>query len=92
MPKLQFAITRISDPRLLKGSVAMRIVLSGTINGKVIRQASYAVYQRQGNVLSGVYSFGPDTPAQEALALHAGEQSARNLRRGTSGATSGPAA
>jgi hypothetical protein len=39
-----------------------------------------------------VYSVGANTPQQRELGLHAAEQSARNLRRGTSGAGSGPTA
>ncbi|MGZ8717410.1 MAG: hypothetical protein ACXWYO_09895 [Gaiellaceae bacterium] len=69
----------------------MRIVDRGTYKGKPVVQTGYAVYQRQGNVLSGVYSFGA-SKGQLALCLHAAEQSARNLRRGTSGVSSGPAA
>jgi hypothetical protein len=92
LPKLTFRISRISDPRLLKGYLAVRIDVSGTVNGKHVAQTSYAVYQRLGNVLSGVYSFGTSTAGQRELCLHAAEQSARNLRRGTSGVTSAPTA
>jgi len=92
LPKLTFRLTRISDPHLLKGYLAVRVDTSGTVKGKHVRQTSYAVYQRFGNVLSGIYSFGADTVAQRDLALHAAEQSARNLRRGSSGAPSGPTA
>jgi hypothetical protein len=92
LPKLKFHLTRISDPRLLKGYLAVRIDVSGSSQGKKIAQTSYAVYQRLGNVLSGVYSFGGSGAAQLGLCLHAAEQSARNLKRGTSGVISAPAA
>jgi hypothetical protein len=92
LPKLTFRITRITDPRLLKGYLAVRIDLSGTVKGKRVAQTSYTVYQRLGNVLSGVYSFGASPARQRELCLHAAEASARNLRRGTSGATSAPTA
>ena len=90
LPPLRFTITRISDPRLLKGYVAVKIRVRGTVKLKVkgklqarkVDQTSYAVYQRLGNVLSGTYSYGPNTAAQRRFALHAAEQSARNLRRG----------
>jgi hypothetical protein len=90
LPPLRFTITRISDPRLLKGYVAVRIRVRGTVKLKVkgkvqarkVDQTSYAVYQRFGNVLSGTYSYGPNTAAQQRFALHAAEQSAGNLRRG----------
>jgi hypothetical protein len=42
----------------------------------------YAVYQRFGDVLSGVYSYGAPTPEQELLCLRAAEASAKNLRAG----------
>jgi hypothetical protein len=92
LPKLKFTITRIADPKLLKGYLAVRVVVTGTVKGKHILQTSYAVYQRLGNVLSGVYSFLGTSAGQRALCLHAAEQSARNLRRGTSGVSSGPTA
>jgi hypothetical protein len=92
LPKLTFRITRISDPHLLKGYLAVRIDVSATVKGKHIAQTSYAVYQRRGNVLSGIYSFGTSTAGQRELCLHAAEESARNLRRGTSGVTSAPTA
>jgi hypothetical protein len=90
LPPLRFTITRISDPRLLKGYVAVRIRVRGTVKLKVkgklqaqkVDQTSYAVYQRLGNILSGTYSYGPNTAAQQKFALHAAEQSAANLRRG----------
>jgi hypothetical protein len=92
LPKLTFRITRLHDPHLLKGYLAVRVDVSGTVKGRHIAQTSYAVYQRRGNVLSGIYSFGADTAQQRELCLHAAEQSARNLRRGSSGAGSGPTA
>ena len=84
VPPLRFTITRLSDSKLLKGYLAVKIRVRGTVkvNGKArkVDQISYAVYQRLGNVLSGTYSYGPNTPAQLAFALHAAEQSAQNLR------------
>jgi hypothetical protein len=90
LPPLRFTITRISDARLLRGYVAVRIRVRGTVKLKVkgklqarkVDQTSYAVYQRLGNVLSGTYSYGPNTSAQQRFALKAAEQSAQNLRRG----------
>jgi hypothetical protein len=82
VPPLKYEITRLTVPGLLKGYLALRVRTIGTVNGKHIDQISYAVYQRLGNVLSGVYSFGPDTAAQRDFCLAAARQSARNLRRG----------
>jgi hypothetical protein len=89
---LRFTITRLHDSKLLKGYVAVKVRAVGKLtNGKKVDQTSYAVYQRLGNVLSGVYSFGPNTPQQRAFALHAAEQSAQQLRN-TVNAPSGPPA
>jgi hypothetical protein len=90
LPPLRFTITRISDSRLLKGYLAVRVRVTGRVQGKRVDQTSYAVYQRLGNVLSGVYSFGPATKAQLRFCLHAAEESARNLRLG--GRPGGPTA
>jgi hypothetical protein len=87
LPPLRFTITRITDKKLLKGAVAIKVRARGVVNGKQVDQTSYAVYQQLGNVLSGTYSFGANTPAQRALALHAAEQSARNLLTGHNAGT-----
>ena len=81
------------DPKLVKGYVAVRVHAVGKLtNGKKVDDISYAVYQRFGDVLSGVYSFGPDTPAQLKLVLHAAEQSAQILRHLQAAKPSGPPA
>jgi hypothetical protein len=82
LPPLRFTITQLRDPRLLKGYLAVKVRVRGTVNGKRYDETSYAVYQRLGDVLSGTYSFGPNTPEQLSFALHAAEASAQNLRRG----------
>ena len=81
VPKARFTITPIHDPKLLKGYVAVKVRTVANVKGKRYDQVSYAVYQRLGDVLSGVYSFGPNTPAQLTFALHAAEQSAQLLRK-----------
>jgi hypothetical protein len=79
---LKFTITPVKDKKLLAGYVAVRVRAVGKLtNGRHVDQTSYAVYQRVGDVLSGVYSFGPNTPAQEQFALHAAEISANVLRK-----------
>ena len=90
LPPLRFTITRISGPKLLKGYLAVRVRVTGTVKGKHVDNTSYAVYQRLGNVLSGTYSFGPNTKKQLTFVLHAAQQSAANLRRGS--AARGPTA
>ena len=67
------------DSRLLQGALAVKVRVQATVGGKKFDQTSYAVYQRVGDVLSGTYSFGANTPAQLTFALHAAEQSAKNL-------------
>jgi hypothetical protein len=91
-PKLAFELTRISDPLLLKGYVAVRVVVRGIFKGKPVTETTYAVYQQRGSVLSGIYSFGGTSAAQQKLILHAAEASAQNLRRGTTGIVSAPTA
>jgi hypothetical protein len=90
LPPLRFTITRIKGTKLLPGYLAVRVRVRGTVRGKKIDETSYAVYQRLGNVLSGTYSFGPNTQAQLRFVLHAAQQSAANLRRGQ--AAGGPSA
>jgi hypothetical protein len=82
LPKLRFTITRLHSNGLLPGALAVRIRTRGTVAGKHVDETSYAVYQRWGDVLSGMYSIGPNNEAQLALLLHAAEQSALNLRIG----------
>ena len=90
--KLKFTITPVHDAHLLKGAVAVRVRAVGKLpNGKHVDQTSYAVYQVLGDVLSGVYSFGPNTPAQQAFALHAAEQSAKVLQKQVNVPTGPPA-
>ena len=89
---LRFTITPIKDAKLLKGYVAVRVRAVGKLtSGRHVDQTSYAVYQRFGDVLSGVYSFGPNTAAQETFVLHAAEMSARTLRNALQGSKGPPA-
>jgi hypothetical protein len=85
LPPLKFTFTRFEAPKLLKGYLALRVRVTGTVKGKKVDEISYAVYQRLGDVLSGTYSFGPDTQAQRRFVVHAAQQSALNLRRGKAG-------
>lgn len=82
-PPLVYHFTHITDAKLLHGYIALRIDISGTIKGKAVKAVRYAVYQRFGNVLSGVYSYalapGVSSAAQQAFVLHAAEMSAKAL-------------
>lgn len=87
-PPLSYRITRLQDSKLLKGYVAVQIHVTGTLKGKKVDSTSYAVYQRVGDVLSGVYSYalpGASNAVQEQFCLHAAEASALDLRTGGSG-------
>jgi hypothetical protein len=87
-PPLTYTITRIADSKLLPGSIALRVDVSGKINGKKVSATRFAIYQRVGNTLSGVYSYavlGVSGAAQEKFALHAAEASAKTLRGETTG-------
>jgi hypothetical protein len=78
-----YRIHRLSGAHLLPGALALRIHVAGTANGRHFAGTTTAVYQRRGDVLSGVYiSLGADATAaaQWRLALHAAQASARNLR------------
>jgi hypothetical protein len=90
---VRFTITKVRDAKLVKGYVAVRVHAVGKLtSGKKVDDISYAIYQRVGDMLSGVYSFGPDTPAQRQFALHAAEQSATLLRKLQAPKASGPPA
>jgi len=91
LPALKYTMTRLTGTKLLKGYIALRIRVTGSVQGKKVDQTSYAIYQRKGDVLSGTYSFGPNTKAQMAFALHAAQESALNLRLGRA-AGGGPTA
>jgi hypothetical protein len=79
---LRFTITVLRDAKLAKDSIAVRVRAVGKLSsGRRVDQTSYAVYQRVGDVLSGVYSFGPNTATQQRFALHAAEASARLLHK-----------
>lgn len=82
LPPLRYTLTRVKGTNLLKGYIALRIRVTGIVQGKKVDQTSYAIYQRKGDVLSGTYSFGPNTSAQLQFALHAAQASALNLRLG----------
>jgi hypothetical protein len=85
-PPLRYTITRLIDSKLLKGYLALRVVVTGTVKGQPVRAVRYAIYQRLGNVLSGVYSYaaaGVADSAQQSFALHAAEASAKALRSGS---------
>ena len=74
-----FTITLLKDATCSRATSPSACAPRASSTGRSIDQTFYAVYQRFGNVLSGVYSFGAKA-GQEAFCLHAAEQSALNLR------------
>jgi len=85
-PPLTYKITRLHDSKLVSGYIALRVDVSGKVNGKAVKAIRFAVYQRVGNVLSGIYSYavnGVPGEAQQQFVLHAAEASAQALRKGT---------
>lgn len=85
LPPLRYRYTLLSDSKLLRGSLVYRMDVSGTVKGKRVHGVHILVYQRFGNVLSGIYTFaahGVSVAAQERFALHAAEASAKILRHG----------
>jgi hypothetical protein len=88
LPPLRYKVTRVADAKLLRGAIALRVDISGTVKGKRVSAIYFVVYQRLGSVLSGVYSYaskGVSAAAQKRFALHAAEASAKNLRQGSQG-------
>lgn len=84
-PPLTYKITRLRDSKLVHDYLALRVDVSGKVQGKAVKLVRFAVYQRVGNILSGVYSYalsGVTGKAQQQFVLHAAEASAKALRTG----------
>jgi hypothetical protein len=75
------SVSLIHDPGLLAGSVAIKMTVEVTDNGRKVRREIIAVYQRHGNFLSGVYASGGTAASRLATALRAAHASADNLLR-----------
>jgi hypothetical protein len=79
------AITTVVKPlkvnsKFLPGYVALEIHVFGTVNGKNASLDGDALYQRRGDVLSGVYAYGGDPAVRKRLLQHTAAQSAAILR------------
>jgi hypothetical protein len=78
---LTYRLTQITDGRLLRQHVAVKMHMTGRIGGKPVKQTVIAVYQVRGDVLSAVYTEGHGKLAERVrVGLHAAEQSAGRLR------------
>jgi hypothetical protein len=83
VPDLRYRIALLSSAgkRLLPGAIVMRVTVSGTFKGKNRAETSFVVYQRSGDVLSGIYVYGGSLNSRRGMAFAASAQSARNLKR-----------
>jgi hypothetical protein len=83
VPDLSFRITLLSNAgkRLLPGAIVMRVTVSGTVNGTKRTETSFVVYQRSGDILSGIYVYGGSLNSRRELAFAASAESARNLKQ-----------
>jgi hypothetical protein len=63
----------------LPNYVALRLRISGTVNGKRSTETLFTIYQLRHNILSALYAYG-GTEAARRLALHAAAASATNLK------------
>jgi hypothetical protein len=83
VPSLSYRIALLSSAgkRLLPGAIVMRVTVSGTLRGKKEIETSFVVYQRSGDILSGIYVYGGSMKSRRELAFAASAQSARNLKR-----------
>jgi hypothetical protein len=73
-------ITRIRDPRLLPGSVAVANQFSAMQNGKRVVTGVLMVYQVHGNALSAVYVYRGTAATRKRFGLRAAALSATKLR------------
>jgi len=80
-----YRLTLVSDPHLLAGYVALRVDIAGADHHKAYPYRSVWIYQVRGNILSLVFATSKTSEAVSTLtqaALHAAEESARNLASG----------
>jgi hypothetical protein len=83
VPPLRYRVTRLptAGKGLLPGAIALRMTASGTVNGKKLVVTSFGVYQRRGNILSGIYVYGRSVASRRSIAFSAAAASAKNLKR-----------
>lgn len=80
VPPTTYRLTKIKDPELLPGSLALAVRATAVIGGKQRTETEIVIYQTKGSTLSAVYAAGPHVAASAVLALQAAQQSARNLK------------
>ena len=65
----------------LPGFIALSLHEVGTVAGKPASLDGAIVYQRKGDILSGVYAYSSSPALRMRILLHAAAQSTRNLQR-----------
>ena len=75
------SVALLHDPRLLAGSVAIKMTVEVKEDGRKGRRDIIAIYQRHGDYLAGVYASGGTAASRLAGALRAAHASADNLLR-----------
>ena len=75
------SVALLHDRRLLAGSVAIKMTVEVTEDGRKGRRDIIAIYQRHGDYLSGVYASGGTAASRLAGAFRAAHASADNLLR-----------
>jgi hypothetical protein len=83
VPSLSYRIALLSSAgkRLLRGAIVMRVTVSAMLRGKKKTETTFIVYQRSGDILSGIYVYGGSLKSRRELAFAASAKSARNLKR-----------
>jgi hypothetical protein len=75
-------LSRLRDPRLPPGAIAMSATIQQNVQGALVRVDVVIVYQRRGNVLSGIYAYGGTEAQRVSQALRLASLSAERLRTG----------
>jgi Fe-S cluster assembly scaffold protein SufB len=73
-------VSRSTARHLLRGSLALREVISGTVGGHKYTSILLGIYQTKGRMLSLVFAGGKNLGATRAIVMHAAQESALNLR------------
>jgi hypothetical protein len=77
---LTYRIARFTASGLLPGAIALRVHATGKVQGHKTSTTVVAIYQTHADTLSGVYVYDGSLAARIRIGIHAGRQSAKNLR------------
>ena len=79
VPPLTYRVTRMRDQKLLPGSIALIVRMSGRVHGRHVTTTILATFQVKGDVLSGVYATDANPSAERRVGLRASNSSAKRL-------------